>query len=98
MLPTRSSSESADWIAWTEIADRTDLDGRIDLDGDVAQHLDRQAGLVQLAGDSYQPAPALVAVGRNQSDRAGDVRPQVGDDLRWQRAEGNVHPPAGTCR
>jgi hypothetical protein len=81
----------------TRIADRGHRDGRVDLDGYVTQHLDRKAGLVQLEGHSRQPVPAPVAVGRQEPDRAGDVGAQVGDDVGWQRAGGDVHPPAGTC-
>ena len=51
---------------------------------------------MKLLGDGTQPAPALFGVGRNQSDRAGDVGPQIGDGLRRDRAVGNLERPA--CR
>ena len=81
----------------TRIGDRTDLDGRTHLDRHIAQYLDRQTGVVQLVGYLCQPGPAFVTVGCDHSDRTGDVRAQVGDDLRWQRSVGHVHSPAGTC-
>ena len=93
--PTRSSSESAASIAGPGSLDRADLDGRIDVDGYVAEHLDREPGPVQLLGDLRQRAPALVAVGRHQADRAGDVGAQVGDDLGRHRSAGDVHPAPG---
>ena len=81
----------------TRVTDRGDVDGRTDRQGDVAQHLDRETGPVQLAGSAGQPSPALVAVGCDHADRAGDVGAQVGDELRWQRAVGDVHPSPGPC-